>query len=167
MVERASCLPVADAHVSDSRRRIAHLLPLARRRAEHPRQAMPRRRYPGDGGYVISWWCAGFGCLDHSPPAPWPDWLLAELTACAAAAEAERTDPACCRQGSNAEAILRRVANAAEGERNGVLFWAANRLRERGTPEGRGGGTARRGSRRWAGRHRSKKNHRQRREART
>jgi hypothetical protein len=31
------------------------------------------------------------------------------------------------------DAILHRLANATEGERNGVLFWAANRLREHGT----------------------------------
>jgi hypothetical protein len=29
----------------------------------------------GQGGYVISWWCAGLECLDHAPPHPWPKWL--------------------------------------------------------------------------------------------
>ena len=29
----------------------------------------------GEGGYVIHWYSAGFECLDHSPPAPWPAWL--------------------------------------------------------------------------------------------
>ena len=86
----------------------------------------------GDGGYVISWFAAGLECLDHAPPAPWPDWLLAEL---------QRTPPAprpvaASRPGAAAEgnigALLRRVATAAEGERNGVLYWAANRLREHG-----------------------------------
>lgn len=29
----------------------------------------------GTGGYVIFWFAAGFECLDHSPPAAWPEWL--------------------------------------------------------------------------------------------
>jgi len=32
-----------------------------------------------DGGYIISWWCAGFAYLDYRPPEqsqpPWPLWL--------------------------------------------------------------------------------------------
>jgi hypothetical protein len=33
----------------------------------------------GDGGYLICWFATGYECLDHSPPAPWPAWLLTEL----------------------------------------------------------------------------------------
>jgi hypothetical protein len=33
----------------------------------------------GDGGYVIHWFAAGFECIDQSPPASWPAWLLSEL----------------------------------------------------------------------------------------
>ncbi|MGC1411231.1 MAG: bifunctional DNA primase/polymerase [Acetobacteraceae bacterium] len=33
-----------------------------------------------DGGYAVFWYAAGLECLDHSRPAPWPDWL-AELAA--------------------------------------------------------------------------------------
>jgi hypothetical protein len=29
----------------------------------------------GEGGYVVFWYAHGFECLDHTPPAPWPDWL--------------------------------------------------------------------------------------------
>ncbi|MDE2582748.1 MAG: bifunctional DNA primase/polymerase [Rhodospirillales bacterium] len=29
----------------------------------------------GEGGYVIFWYGAGFECVDHAPPAPWPHWL--------------------------------------------------------------------------------------------
>ena len=32
-----------------------------------------------DGGYVIHWFSAGFDCLDHTPPARWPGWLLVDL----------------------------------------------------------------------------------------
>ena len=32
-----------------------------------------------DGDYVISWLAAGLACRDHSPPAPWPEWLRAAL----------------------------------------------------------------------------------------
>ncbi len=31
----------------------------------------------GEGGYILHWFAAGFECLDHSPPAPWPIWLSA------------------------------------------------------------------------------------------
>ena len=29
----------------------------------------------GQGGYFIFWFAAGYECLDHEPPAPWPSWL--------------------------------------------------------------------------------------------
>ncbi len=29
----------------------------------------------GEGGYFVFWFAHGFECLDHSPPAPWPQWL--------------------------------------------------------------------------------------------
>ena len=35
----------------------------------------------GDGGYAICWFAAGFECIDHSPSAPWPGWLLEPLLA--------------------------------------------------------------------------------------
>lgn len=41
-------------------------------KAGHPVQGIDVR---GDGGLIIFWFGAGFDCLDHSPPAPWPAWL--------------------------------------------------------------------------------------------
>lgn len=86
----------------------------------------------GVGGYVIFWFVAGFGCFDHTPPAPWPDWLFGELKRPLPQPRPVAAHHSHATQGS-AEAILRRLANATEGERNGVLYWAANRLRESGT----------------------------------
>jgi hypothetical protein len=85
----------------------------------------------GDGGYVIHWFAAGLPCLDQSPPAPWPSWLLTQL--------ARQPAPQPQLYGSNRsrndsaalDGILRRVGNAREGERNGLVFWAACKLRER------------------------------------
>lgn len=82
----------------------------------------------GDGGYAIFWFAAGFACHDHTPPVPWPPWLLAALTPPPrhepAAAYTEPTE-------ATLIGIIRRVAAAQEGERNTVLFWAACRLGER------------------------------------
>ena len=83
----------------------------------------------GDGGYAIHWFAAGFGCHDHSPPAPWPQWLHDALAPPPPPEPRHAGPPA-------AEAaiagIVRRVATAAEGQRNTVVFWAACRLLERG-----------------------------------
>lgn len=83
----------------------------------------------GDGGYVVSWWCAGFECKDPSPPAPWPEWLTAKAPA-AVPYRAQRTS----RSHNDAAyfGIIERVTRAREGERNGVLYWAARRCLERG-----------------------------------
>jgi hypothetical protein len=83
----------------------------------------------GEGGFVVYWFGAGFECLDQSPLAPWPTWLLPELT------PRLPLRPYRVASGGNGSAaldgILRRLSNAREGERNGVLFWAACRLDER------------------------------------
>jgi hypothetical protein len=83
----------------------------------------------GDGGYVVSWFAAGLPCLDHSQPAEWPAWLLAELRPKPTPAPPLR--PPSPRGERAIDGALRLVATAAEGERNAVLHWAACRLAER------------------------------------
>lgn len=93
----------------------------------------------GTGGFVISWFAAGLDCLDQTAPAAWPAWLLADLLAKPAptpapAAASASTASFVSRSGRAGRAIdgaLRRVADASEGERNQILFWAACRLAER------------------------------------
>jgi hypothetical protein len=85
----------------------------------------------GEGGYIVSWYSAGFHCFDHSPPAPWPAWLLDELTRAPI-----RAEPPHSAKLPNTDRVLagivHRVAVATEGERNAVLFWGACRCAERG-----------------------------------
>jgi hypothetical protein len=86
----------------------------------------------GEGGYIIFWFAAGFECLDHTPPQPWPDWLHAELTCQPPPpSSARRTDPE-----RSLDAIVRTLAAAQDGERNSLLYWAACRFAERGASQG-------------------------------
>lgn len=86
----------------------------------------------GNGGYVVSWFCAGYACLDHSPPAPWPAWLRRRM---------EKPAPAPIvyhpRQDGDGglRGILDKLAGAVEGERNQLLHWCACRLYDRGLKE--------------------------------
>jgi Bifunctional DNA primase/polymerase, N-terminal len=87
----------------------------------------------GTGGYII-WWPA---C--HSPAAreqfdpvlPLPEWIAAELVP-----PAPRFESAPFRAFSGGspsakvQGILNKVAEKGEGYRNGILFWAASRLRD-------------------------------------
>jgi hypothetical protein len=86
-----------------------------------------------DGGYVIFWFAAGLCCHDPSPPAPWPGWLREALTPPPEAHQPYSGPPP---SEAGIEGIVRRVAVAPEGERNGVLFWAACKLIERGVSTG-------------------------------
>jgi hypothetical protein len=83
----------------------------------------------GEGGYAIYWFAAGFDCLDHTPPQPFPDWLHAELTY-RQPAPPPSTRPI--NRDRVIDGILRTLAEAQEGERNGMLFWCACRLAEHG-----------------------------------
>jgi hypothetical protein len=82
------------------------------------------------GGYVIHWYAAGLECLDHEPPAPWPEWLTAVVQP-----PAPKPAPPPERRRENVPGaiagIVRIVRDAAEGERNRCLHWAAHRMRER------------------------------------
>lgn len=86
----------------------------------------------GDGGYVICWFAAGLPCLDSAPLAPWPDWLLKLVLPPPPAPSAppgKRDVPL--NPDYAIAGIVRRVANAAEGERNVLLNWGAWRLGSR------------------------------------
>jgi hypothetical protein len=86
----------------------------------------------GDGGYAVYWFAAGFECLDHSPPAPWPAWLLEcvlwkpPASPTPARARVRFTDA-----GNALDGVADAIARAAEGERNRLLFWGACRFGER------------------------------------
>jgi len=86
----------------------------------------------GDGGYAVYWFAAGLACHDQSPPAPWPVWLRDALTppSRSVVTASHRTHAA--PEDAAVAGIVRRIAEAREGERNAVLFWAACRLLERG-----------------------------------
>jgi hypothetical protein len=82
----------------------------------------------GDGGYVIHWYAAGLECLDHEAPQPFPEWCYRLLTY----VPPTPLRPVQQRSGGRIDGIISRLANAPEGERNAVLFWAACRLLEHG-----------------------------------
>jgi hypothetical protein len=81
-----------------------------------------------DGGYIVWWPTEGEPVLREEPPAPWPDWLLDELTPPPARtpAWALATDLSSPDRGSRyGSAALRhaanRVARAPVGNRNNTL----------------------------------------------
>jgi hypothetical protein len=84
----------------------------------------------GEGGCITFWFAAGYPCEDHSPPAPWPVWLF-ELVRYRPPPPAPPYVPQA-NDDRAIDGIIRRVAAAAEGERNAVLYWGASRLTERG-----------------------------------
>lgn len=85
----------------------------------------------GCGGYCINWFAAGAACLDNTPPAEWPQWLLKGVLP-----PPKPANPAsqCVPEGdpdSRVDAVCRLVATAGKGQRNSLLFWAACRFAER------------------------------------
>lgn len=88
----------------------------------------------GEGGYVIFWFATGLECVDFCPPQPWPAWLLDELK--------QRPAPALPLPGQfrnpdrAIDGIIRCLAATPEGNRNGMLFWAARKLAEHGVLQG-------------------------------
>lgn len=92
----------------------------------------------GEGGFVIYWAAIGFPCLaglpvlDHTPPQPWPDWLLDALKRPAPAPRRSAPPRPPDNDDHALAGVVRRVASAVEGERNAVTFWAACRCSERG-----------------------------------
>lgn len=85
----------------------------------------------GDGGYAIFWFAAGLECLDHTPVAEWPAWLLAELLPKPRLALRPFRSVPLNRNERTIDGLLRLVECAAEGSRNATLHWAACRLGER------------------------------------
>lgn len=86
----------------------------------------------GDGGYVILWFAAGHECYDHSPPAPWPDWLrdalLRKPEPIPAPPMRQGYRPRYTGKGAPERMISRavaRVASASEGHRHPSLRAAA------------------------------------------
>ncbi len=85
----------------------------------------------GEGGYAIWWPATGCPVLCDAPPAPWPDWLLeALLRRATALGAAAVSGPATPLDHRRLEGLLRKLAFAPEGQRNGLLYWSACRLGE-------------------------------------
>jgi hypothetical protein len=64
--------------------------------------------------------------LRDAKPAPWPDWLFAQLAPHRASAPLRLVVP----DDRQLRGILARVARAQQGERNALTFWGACRLSE-------------------------------------
>jgi len=83
----------------------------------------------GAGGYVIWWPAAGLPVLSDAPPAPWPDWLLAEFRP---KLKPQPRSRSVVRVPDNhlLAKLVQMVAGAREGERNSLTFWCACRAGE-------------------------------------
>jgi hypothetical protein len=83
----------------------------------------------GNGGYIIWWPAADLPVLSDAPPAPWPDWLLAEFRPKPIPQPRSRS---VVRVPDNhlLAKLVQMVAGAREGERNSLTFWCACRAGE-------------------------------------
>jgi hypothetical protein len=84
----------------------------------------------GAGGFIICWYAAGFECVDHAPPAPWPRWLLDALLAPPPPAIIHRRPRTLGHAGNAAarrmvDAAIDRVVASVDGERHATLRAAA------------------------------------------
>lgn len=83
----------------------------------------------GEGGYVVYWFGAGFPCTDHSPTAPWPDWLLELLFYKPEPAPIPVRAQIFRSNGASAQnlvvATIRRLESAPDGSRHATLRAAA------------------------------------------
>jgi hypothetical protein len=87
----------------------------------------------GWGGYVIWWPAAGFGVVNPEDLAPWPNWLIPpEPPPPTPLAKVKR--PPGQVYSENVElklyGLAKFIERAAEGGRNGVLYWGAMRVAE-------------------------------------
>jgi hypothetical protein len=87
----------------------------------------------GNGGYIIWWPAAGCPVLSDAPIARWPDWLEWLVEPPAPATPIYRAPLYRVHDGqrqARLDAIIATVAQAPEGQRNNVVFWAVCRLYE-------------------------------------
>jgi len=80
-------------------------------------------------GNFIVWWPAHGHRVIDAPLASWPDWLLAEFQPRPRPSVPASTAIRFCSDGW-LRGLIRTVANAPEGQRNSILFWAACRAGE-------------------------------------
>jgi hypothetical protein len=65
--------------------------------------------------------------LSDAAPAPWPDWLLEHFRPKPRLVTSPSFEPIVSRNDAWLRGLVRLVGNAAEGQRNQILFWAACR----------------------------------------
>jgi hypothetical protein len=80
-----------------------------------------------NGGYIIWWPATGLPVLRPGPLAEWPDWLLDDLRRSLEPPPPPRVVVPDMRALAQ---LVRLVANASEGQRNSLTFWAACRVGE-------------------------------------
>jgi hypothetical protein len=80
-----------------------------------------------EGGYIVSWFAAGYECLDHSPPAMWPEWLRIFFWP-PSSPPPRRHEPSFVPRAL--EGLIRTVREATDGTGSSKSNWAAFRQAE-------------------------------------